>query len=144
MSQGPQGTEVSGPSVQGAPLLHDVIEKTGPTTFLLSGRLGDFVEVAGKHTSLAYLNHQLLSVEGVRDGVFLMPEHHGDERITRPMAFVVAPGLEAETVLRALRDRIDAAFMPRPLVFVEALPRNKLGKLPRDALLRLAGRSRLS
>lgn len=142
MSQGPQGTRVSGPSVQGTTLLHDVVEQTGPSTFLLSGRLGDFVEVAGKHTSLAYLNHQLLSVEGVRDGVFLMPEHHDDERITRPMAFVVAPGLEAETVLRALRDRIDAAFMPRPLVFVEALPRNELGKLPRDALLRLAGRSR--
>jgi acyl-coenzyme A synthetase/AMP-(fatty) acid ligase len=27
--------------------------------------------------------------------------------------------------------------MPRPLVLVDALPRNSLGKLPRDTLMRL-------
>jgi acyl-coenzyme A synthetase/AMP-(fatty) acid ligase len=35
----------------------------------------------------------------------------------------------------ALRERMDPAFLPRPLVLVEALPRNALGKLPREALL---------
>jgi acyl-coenzyme A synthetase/AMP-(fatty) acid ligase len=37
-----------------------------------------------------------------------------------------------------LRARIDAVFLPRPLYFVEALPRNATGKLPREALLRYA------
>ncbi|MCK7496085.1 MAG: hypothetical protein MZW92_37910 [Comamonadaceae bacterium] len=54
------------------------------------------------------------------------------------MAFVVAPGLSAEALARALRERIDAAFLPRPLCFVDALPRNGTGKLTRDSLRRLA------
>jgi len=40
-------------------------------------------------------------------------------------------------VLDALRQRIDAAFLPRPLHLVSALPRNATGKLPRRALSQL-------
>ena len=36
--------------------------------------------------------------------------------------------------MNALRQRIDSAFLPRPLHFVDALPRNETGKLPRQAL----------
>jgi acyl-coenzyme A synthetase/AMP-(fatty) acid ligase len=32
--------------------------------------------------------------------------------------------------MQALRERIDAIFLPRPLLFVDALPRNATGKLP--------------
>lgn len=143
LHQDDRGTWASGAAVESPTLLQDVIEITGSATFLLHGRIADLIDVAGKHTSLAHLNHQLLSIEGVQDGVVVMPEA-GDDRITRPMAFAVAPGLAAEAILRALRERIDAAFLPRPLVLVEALPRNALGKLPREALLRLAARSRYS
>ena len=133
------GTWASGSSVHGSALLHDIIEPAGPGTFLLGGRSADLVDVAGKRTSLAYLNHQLLSIEGVKDGVFFMPETDG-QRVARLMALVVAPKLRAESVLRELRERIDAAFLPRPLIFVDELPRNRLGKLPREALLELIGR----
>jgi acyl-coenzyme A synthetase/AMP-(fatty) acid ligase len=139
LSQDEHGTWASGASVEGRALLQDIIEPTGPATFLLGDRSADLVDVAGKRTSLAHLNHQLLSIAGVKDGVFLMGEAEG-RRVARPMALVVAPDLRSETVLRALRERIDAAFLPRPLVFVDELPRNALGKLPREALLRLAGR----
>ena len=37
-----------------------------------------------------------------------------------------------------LRRRIDPAFLPRPLIMVERLPRNATGKLPQQALERLA------
>jgi acyl-coenzyme A synthetase/AMP-(fatty) acid ligase len=47
--------------------------------------------------------------------------------------------LRAEAILQKLRERIDPAFLPRPLVLVDELPRNALGKLPRAELLRLAG-----
>jgi acyl-coenzyme A synthetase/AMP-(fatty) acid ligase len=40
-------------------------------------------------------------------------------------------------LLAALRQRIDAAFLPRPIHFVEALPRNETGKLPQLALSRI-------
>ena len=56
----------------------------------------------------------------------------------RLMAFVVAPGLDGAAILAALRRRIDPAFLPRPMRFVDELPRNATGKLPREALDDLA------
>jgi acyl-coenzyme A synthetase/AMP-(fatty) acid ligase len=136
LRQDEHGTWASGDPVETAALLQDFIELSSPDRFLLHGRMADLVNIAGKRTSLAYLNHQLNSIEGVKDAVFVMPEEDG-ERVSRLVAFVVAPGLTPETILGALRQRIDAAFLPRPLLFVSALPRNTLGKLPRDALLQL-------
>ena len=43
---------------------------------------------------------------------------------------MVAPGLTPAALTQALRERIDPVFLPRPLLFVEALPRNATGKLP--------------
>jgi acyl-coenzyme A synthetase/AMP-(fatty) acid ligase len=114
-------------------LLADVIELRDQKTFVLHGRTADLVNIAGKRTSLAHLNFHLNSIEGVKDGAFVMPEED-DGRVTRLMAFVVAPGLTGETILSALRARIDPAFLPRPLCLVEALPRNETGKLPRRAV----------
>ena len=73
----------------------------------------------------------------MRDAVFYMP----DERegvVTRVMAFVVAPGLSRADFVSALRSRIDAAFLPRPLYLIDALPRNATGKIAREALAELA------
>ena len=39
--------------------------------------------------------------------------------------------------MQALREHIDPAFLPRPLCLVDELPRNSLGKLPREEALRL-------
>jgi acyl-coenzyme A synthetase/AMP-(fatty) acid ligase len=114
----------------------DVIELRGPETFLLHGRTADLVNIAGKRTSLSNLNYHLNAIDGVLDGVFVMPAEE-DRGVTRLMAFVVAPGISSEALTSALRQRIDAAFLPRPLCFVDALPRNATGKLPREALSRL-------
>lgn len=138
--QAEQGaTWASGPAVEGRALLQDIIEPAGPERFRLAGRSADLVDVAGKRTSLAHLNHQLLAIEGVADGVFFMPEAAG-RPVVRLAAAAVAPGLTRAAILQALRERIDPAFLPRPLMLVDALPRNALGKLPREALLRLAAR----
>jgi acyl-coenzyme A synthetase/AMP-(fatty) acid ligase len=130
---GESGTRVKGGHVEREVLLGDVIELSGCGTFLLHGRTADLINIAGKRTSLAHLNFHLNSIEGVRDGAFVMPEED-DGTVTRLMAFVVAPGLASETIMSALRQRIDSAFLPRPLCFVEALPRNETGKLPRGAV----------
>jgi 3-hydroxymyristoyl/3-hydroxydecanoyl-(acyl carrier protein) dehydratase len=71
--------------------------------------------------------------------VFYLPEDSGD-RVTRLAALVVAPTLSPERLLAALRERIDPAFLPRPLHLVARLPRNATGKLPREQLLALARR----
>lgn len=117
--------------------LNDIVECLDETRFLLHGRLQDLVNIAGKRNSLLSLNHQLNSIPGVLDGAFYMPDESSHDAVTRLAACVVAPGLTAETVFAALRERVDAVFLPRPLIFVEALPRNTTGKLPRAALKQL-------
>jgi len=125
--------------------LMDVIEPLGDgERFLLHGRTADLVNIAGKRNSLGYLNHQLTAIPGVRDGAFFLPDETEPDGVTRLMAFVVAPGLDAATILAALRRAIDPAFLPRPLVFLDRLPRQLTGKLPREALAALAARHRPS
>jgi len=132
-----KGTWVSGGHVETEVLLADVIEMRGGEKFLLHGRTADLVNVAGKRTSLAHLNYHLNSIEGVLDGVFVAPEEKS-EAVVRLMAFVVAPGHTPSTLMEALRQRIDPAFLPRPLYLVDVLPRNATGKLPRQPLNRIA------
>ncbi len=50
-------------------------------------------------------------------------------------ALVVAPTLTAESILEQLAHSVDSAFIPRPLLKVASLPRNEVGKLPRERLL---------
>jgi acyl-coenzyme A synthetase/AMP-(fatty) acid ligase len=138
-----RGVWASGGHVVGEVLLGDVIELRAQGRFQLHGRTSDLVNIAGKRTSLAHLNYHLNSIEGVRDGAFVMPDEQGTG-VTRLMAFVVAPGLAREDIMKALRRRVDAAFLPRPLLLVDALPRNETGKLPRVAiedLIRVATRA---
>jgi acyl-coenzyme A synthetase/AMP-(fatty) acid ligase len=131
------GAKVGGGHVQFEASFTDVIELEDAHTFMLHGRSADLVNIAGKRTSLAYLNQQLCAIEGVADGVFLMPDE-AEGGVTRLVAFAVAPGLSRDALLLALRQRLDAAFLPRPLYLVSSLPRNATGKLPREALVRLA------
>jgi acyl-coenzyme A synthetase/AMP-(fatty) acid ligase len=155
---------VSGGHVETPVPMGDALELLDDGQFVLHGRKGDLVNIAGKRTSLGYLNHQLNEIPGVVDGVFFMPDAAPraagaassvsaaspgpvsdpevarvgrGEPVTRLLALVVAPDLTPADLQRALRDRIDAAFMPRPLIFVASLPRNATGKLPRDVLTAL-------
>jgi len=138
LHQDAAGSWASGASVEGRVLLNDIIELQDATRFRLHGRAADLVNIAGKRTSLAHLNYHLNSIPGVRDGVFIMPEESATAT-TRLIALVVAPKLTAEAILAALRLRIDPAFLPRPLRLVDQLPRNTIGKLPREAVAQLAG-----
>jgi acyl-coenzyme A synthetase/AMP-(fatty) acid ligase len=114
--------------------LNDLIEPVTGERFLLHGRIADLVNIAGKRHSLASLNHLLNNIPGVLDGVFYMPDESGHDHVTRLAACVVAPDMDASRLLAALREFIDPVFLPRPLLFGEALPRNRTGKLPREAL----------
>jgi len=130
-----QGGHVPQPTV-----LADVLEVIDATTFRLLGRSNDLINIAGKRSSLGHLNFHLNSIAGVQDGAFWLPPDSDDNKagagVVRPVAFVVAtPELSAsglhETVVAALRQRVDAAFLPRRVVAVEALPREgSTGKLP--------------
>lgn len=131
------GHVASGGHVEGIVPINDVIELTDERHFLLHGRNADLINIAGKRTSLAWLNQQLTGLPGVHDGAFFMPDEEPDDHVTRLCACVVAPGHTARSLLNALRTRIDPAFLPRPLIFTDKLPRNAASKLPRAGLLAL-------
>ncbi len=124
----------SGAHIETPTTMNDILEPITDEHFLLHGRMADLVNIAGKRHSLAGLNHLLNSIPGVVDGAFYMPDETSPDHVTRLAACVVAPGMEAAHLLAALRESIDPVFLPRPLLFVEALPRNRTGKLPREAL----------
>lgn len=115
--------------------LNDYIEERREHRFRLLGRHADLVNIAGNRASLSDLNLKLNSIEGVRDGVFVMPDNQNDDEIWRVAALVVAPDLDKKEILAALSERINPVFLPRPLYKVDNLPRNAMGKLPREALM---------
>ena len=110
--------------------LADLIEPVPGGGFRLLGRRSDLVKVGGRRASLAGLTHALLRLPGVQDAAMLPPAE-GEARMT---AFVVAPGRRPEELLAALRHEIDPVFLPRPLLCVDKLPRNALGKLSHAGL----------
>ena len=131
-------TVISGGHVVGEAISGDLIEQIDEKHFELLGRGADLVNIAGKRTSIGYLDHQLCAIAGVEDGAFFMPDESGDS-VTRLTAFAVAPGLTRQQLTEALSQRIDPIFLPRPLRLVDVLPRDANGKLPRSELAKLAG-----
>jgi acyl-coenzyme A synthetase/AMP-(fatty) acid ligase len=125
--------------------LGDVIEITGNDEFLLHGRSADMINIAGKRSSFGYLNAQLNAIPGVLDGAFFLRDSETDSTgVARLSAVVVAPSLSAAALAEHLRRRIDPAFLPRPLIIVDSLPRNATGKLPQQALQSLLDRHLLT
>ncbi len=116
--------------VEGRVALSDVIELLPDNRFLLHGRHADLINIAGKRTSLAYLNHQLAAVPGVPS---MAPSSCPTTRVPTaspgsPPSSSLLASAPAE-ITAALRQRIEAIFLPRPLVLVDELPRNSTGKL---------------
>jgi len=136
LHQDESGWWASGAAVEGVAPVQDVIEPAGPGRFRLGDRAADAVNIAGKRSSISYLTHQLLSVPGVEDGTFVMAEGAG-HAVPRLKAVAVAPGKSQEQIMQALRETLDPAFLPRPLILVASLPRNHVGKLVRAEILEL-------
>ena len=112
--------------------LQDLLQISEDGCFELCGRDSDLINIAGKRASLADLNHRLLTIDGVEDGVIFDPDPGSEGRLA---ALVVSDDLSEKDILDQLRQQTDPVFLPRPLCKVEALPRSETSKLPRDRLL---------
>jgi len=113
-------------------VLPDAIELTGEHSFKWLGRHQDMINIAGKRGSLADLNTRLVRLEGVHDGIIFQPP--GAQRLA---AMVVAPHMNAREVLNALGPQVEPAFLPRPVLMVDQLPRQATGKLSQAAVVEL-------
>jgi acyl-coenzyme A synthetase/AMP-(fatty) acid ligase len=120
------------PHLRETALIQDQLELIDARQFLLLGRNADMINVAGKRASLANLTQHLLAIRGIKDGVFFLPSQESQTEL-RPVALVVSDLTEKE-ILLALSQKLDSAFLPRPLRKVDKLPRNETGKLTQKAL----------
>jgi acyl-coenzyme A synthetase/AMP-(fatty) acid ligase len=114
-------------------VLSDRIRSLNDGTFELTGRKEDLINIAGKRTSLAGMNHCLLSIDGVQDGAFAF-QNTGVEQIERLIALVVAPDKSEEIIMSELRNQLDPVFLPRKIVKLVSIPRTESGKLTKKAL----------
>ena len=130
----PDGTLVEATYFSTPTLLQDIVELLPDNRFLLRGRNSDLLDIAGKRASLGDLNHRLLAIDGVSDGVMFTLDADA-KGVQRLAALVVAKDLSQTDIVDRLRTAIDPVFLPRIVKKVNALPRNATGKLPREALL---------
>lgn len=113
-------------------VLQDRVEVTA-NGFKLLGRNEDMVNVGGKRGSLMQITQVLLSTPNISDAVVFMPS----EEATRPAALIVAKDTSLAAIQQHFAQRLDVVFLPRPLVFVERLPREETGKIHRAKVLAL-------
>lgn len=118
-------------------LFRDYRKFNAPQRYIFTPLLIDVINIDSKQSSLSYLNHQLTSITGVQDGVFLCHERDettdGKDREARPIALV----LHLVPITRKSCGHcasIFPVFIPRRLYMVNALPRNSTGKLPYQSL----------
>ena len=137
LSQGQGAATATGGHLECAQVLNDAVELVSPSCFRLLGRNSDMINIVGKRSSLAFLNHLITSLPGVQDGVFCMPERDPENDAPRLTAFVVAPELGSADILAALRPHLDPVFLPRPIVFLDALQRDGNGKIPASVMAAL-------
>lgn len=115
--------------------LADHVELQAGGTFVLLGRGGDMVKIAGRRASLASLNLCLQDLPGLDDGVLVLPPGGSD---TQRLVLVHSGSpLDRAQVRRWLRKRMDSVFVPREIVQVERIPRTASGKIAVAALEQL-------
>ncbi len=128
---------VAGGHVDRPTRLSDILDGLDERRFRLLGRDADHVSIAGKRASLGDLNAKLLAIEGIQDGAFIAPDALDGAKAERLAALYVSEQLDERAVLAGLKRQLDPVFLPRPIRRVARLPRNELGKLPRQRLLEL-------
>lgn len=104
--------------------------------FKLLSRHQNMIKIAGKRNTLTQLDLQLQSIAGVKEGIFFIPTSK-ENREARLAAFVVAPTLDGQGLLQKLSEYMDPVFLPQPLIFVDQLPKNNIGKITQESLMNL-------
>ncbi|RLB47025.1 MAG: hypothetical protein DRJ42_26355 [Deltaproteobacteria bacterium] len=116
----------------------DRVKPLGDGRFEHLGRADGVLKIGSTRVSVAELAARLAEIDGVRDAAVL-PVEVGGARGIETWAALVAPGLEAKVIRKALRKWLSPVVIPRRFRFVDELPRQASGKLRREDLLALFG-----
>lgn len=123
------GTLVEGSHLPETVTLQDHIQLLDNERFILSGRASDMINIAGKRGSLGEINQVLLKCPALIDGVVFCPDPTAT--VARLAAVVVLhEGASKEALRTYLARHLDGAFIPRPILLSDKLPREENGKLP--------------
>ena len=112
--------------------------------FVYAGRSDDMLKVGGLYVSPIEVEASLISHESVLEAAVVGRED--DDRLTKPMAFVVLkPGCAAtaeltESLKAHVKSQLAPYKYPRWFAFVDELPKTATGKIQRFKLRALAGR----
>jgi acyl-coenzyme A synthetase/AMP-(fatty) acid ligase len=112
--------------------LSDQFELLDDRHFLLKGRNSDLINVAGKRASLADLTMKLQSLPYIEDAAVIIPQN-SRRKIIRPVALVVSES-DVKQISVDFAKLVDSAFVPRPIIKVDKLPRNGTGKITQKAI----------
>jgi acyl-coenzyme A synthetase/AMP-(fatty) acid ligase len=104
--------------------------------FLHLGRADGIVKVAGARVSVVEVEDRLKSVAGVLDAVVVAVQTE-TSRQNELWAAVVAPGITTKVIRSELLKRLDPVALPRRFRFLDCLPREETGKLPRSRVMAL-------
>jgi 3-hydroxymyristoyl/3-hydroxydecanoyl-(acyl carrier protein) dehydratase len=129
------GAEVARPYVTA-----DRVELHSNQSFSHRGRTDGVVKVGGRRVSLPSMEEWLLQRPGLQDCAVISAEQ--GERGARVLAAIVAPDW-TEQQQRALRgqmsERFEPSTLPKRLLYLDRLPREENGKLPRYRVLEAFG-----
>lgn len=103
---------------------------------VLKGRTGKVIKVGARRLDLGEIERILATLPGVRDAWVTAWQANGEER----PAAVVAGDVPLADLRAALRRKLAAWKMPRPLAVIEKLPTTGRGKPDRAQLCRLLRR----
>lgn len=124
--------------MDGGFLTGDVGYRNADGSLVLTGRVSNFVNVAGRKVEPAEIERRLLELPGIAEAHVLGIE--SDTRGQEVVAFLVRtdPSLTPLTIRQLCARTLSAYKIPRRFVFVDGLPIDARGKLDRQALHRLA------
>ena len=134
IQEGTGSTYLESPHLQAPVLLQDTFRVEADGRFAVLGRDIDMVKIGGKRASLAELNQRLRDIAGVEDGFcFVQQGGISDGRL----AVVVVSQIDRQGILEGLQPYVDSVFLPRKIYFVDSIPRNEAGKLPKAEMEKL-------
>ena len=98
--------------------------------FEFLGRASDLLKVGGKRYSSKALVAAIEKIEGVEDAVVFVP----NERSSGGPSALVVGGVDAKMLRKLLSREVEASFVPRPIICVDEIPRNSIGKIDNKKL----------
>ncbi|MDQ6991751.1 MAG: AMP-binding protein [Mariprofundaceae bacterium] len=116
----------------------DIVTIQGESQFILHGRADSIVKIAGKRISLLTVEAAIKGCKGVLDvAVMAVPVqgHIRDMAIWAAVAIGEERGVNARSIRMQLLPLLDGIKIPRRIVMLKQLPREKNGKLRKEQLM---------